>query len=111
MRQRPARLLPVARRGRDPDPETAPRGALGSGAGQDAAVRRPRPHHRLRRQHAAARLHQRNPDQPNLEQGFYPGAGEQGLTVIATRWPPRNEVFEPTPLVMTSVVPAKAGTD
>ena len=30
MRQRPARLLPVARRGRDPDPEIAAGGAVGS---------------------------------------------------------------------------------
>ncbi len=36
-------------------------------AGQDAAIRRSRPHHRLRRQHAAAGLHERDPDQPDLE--------------------------------------------
>jgi len=40
MRQRPARLLPVAGRGRDPDPETTAGGAERGGAGQDAAARR-----------------------------------------------------------------------
>jgi len=54
MRQRPARLLSLARRGRDPDPETAAGGAVGTGAGADAAARGLRPHHRLRRLHAAA---------------------------------------------------------
>ena len=49
------------------------------GAGADAAARRPRPHHRLRRQHAAAGLHQRDPDQPDLEQGFRADAGQSGL--------------------------------
>ncbi len=43
-------------------------------AGADAAVRRPRPHHRLRRQHAAAGLHERDPDQPDVEQGIHPDA-------------------------------------
>jgi NAD(P)-dependent dehydrogenase (short-subunit alcohol dehydrogenase family) len=38
MRQRFARLLPVSRRGGDPDPEIAAGGALGSRAGADAAV-------------------------------------------------------------------------
>ena len=70
MRQRPARLLPVARRGRDADPEIAPGGAEGGRAGQDAAAGRLRPHHRLRRQHAAARLHERDPDQPDHNRGF-----------------------------------------
>ncbi len=65
--QRLARLLPVARRGGDADPEAAAGGAVGRRTGQDAAIRRPRPHHRLRRQHAAAGLHQRDPDQPHLE--------------------------------------------
>jgi len=51
----------------NPDPEHAAIGALGGRAGQDAAVRRSRPHHRLRRRHAAAGLHQRDPDQPDLE--------------------------------------------
>src|SRR5258708_3349378 len=85
MRQRFARVLPVARRGGDPDPETAPGGAIGARAGQDAAVRRSRSHHRLRRQHAAAGLHQRNPDQPNLEQGFYSAAGQPGLALALSR--------------------------
>jgi NAD(P)-dependent dehydrogenase (short-subunit alcohol dehydrogenase family) len=58
-----------------------PGSAIGRRAGQDAAIRRPRPHHRLRRQHAAARLHQRNPDQPDLEQGFYSAAGQPGLAL------------------------------
>ena len=65
MRQRPARLLPVARRGRDPDPETASRRAVGRRAGENAAAGRLRPHHRLRRQHAAARVHERDTDQPD----------------------------------------------
>src|SRR5207247_4239664 len=47
MRQRPARLLPVARRGRNADPQIAPRGAVGGGAGENAAAGRLRPHHRL----------------------------------------------------------------
>ena len=42
-----------------------PGGAERGGAGEDAAAGRPRPHHRLRRQHAAARLHERDPDQPD----------------------------------------------
>src|SRR5262249_49636030 len=79
MRQRPARLLPFARRGRNSDPETAARGAIRGRAGPDAAAGGPRPHHRLCRQHAVARLHERNPDQPDLEQGVHPNACEQGL--------------------------------
>ena len=51
-----------------------PGGAERGGAGQDAAARRPRPHHRLRRQHAAAGLHERDPDQPDLEPRIYPDA-------------------------------------
>ena len=51
----------------------------GTGAGQNAATRRPRPHHRLRRQHAAARLHQRDPDQPDLEPGLYADPCQPGL--------------------------------
>src|SRR5258705_2478200 len=85
MRQRFARVLPVARRGGDPDPEAAPGGAIGGRAGQDAVVRRSRSHHRIRRQHADAGLHQRNPDQPNLEQGFYSAAGQPGLALSLSR--------------------------
>ncbi len=69
MRQRPAGVLPVSGRGRNPDPETAAGGAIGGRTGQNAAIRRPRPHHRLRRQHAATGLRQRDPDQSDLEQG------------------------------------------
>src|ERR1700693_5706497 len=79
MRQRVAGLLPVARRGRDPDPETAAEGPVGSRTGEDAAAGRLRPHHRLRRQHAAAGLHERDPDQPDLEQGLCADAGQPGL--------------------------------
>ena len=61
------------------------------GAGADAAARRSRPHHRLRRQHAAAGLHQRDPDQPDLEPGFRADAEQPGLGIVL-------------------VVPAKAGT-
>ena len=45
-----------------------------SRAGEDAAARRLRPHHRLRRQHAAAGLHERDPDQPDLESRLHPDA-------------------------------------
>ena len=50
-----------------------------SGAGQDAAAGRLRPHHRLRRQHAAAGLHERDPDQPDLESRLHSDAGQSGL--------------------------------
>ncbi len=50
-----------------------------AGAGADAAARGLRPHHRLRRQHAAARLRQRDPDQPDLEPGFCADAEQSGL--------------------------------
>ena len=53
-----------------------------AGAGADAAARGLRPHHRLRRQHAAARLHQRDPDQPDLEQGFCADAEQSGLALV-----------------------------
>lgn len=69
MRQWFARLLPVSRRGRDANSEIAVGGALREGASQNAATRRPRPHHRLRGEHAAAGLRQRDPDQSDLEQG------------------------------------------
>src|SRR5450432_892654 len=81
MRQRPAGVLPVARRGCDPDPETAAGGAERGGAGANAAIRRPRPHHRLRRQHAAAGLRQRDPDQPDLESRVRADAEQSGLAV------------------------------
>ena len=70
MRQRLEGLLPFSRRGRHSNPEIAAGGALGTRAGQDAAVGGSRPHHRLRRQHAAEGVCQRNPDQPDLEPGF-----------------------------------------
>src|SRR5450755_4649414 len=79
MRQWLARLLPVSRRGRNPDPETAAGGAVGSRAGTDAAAGRLRPHHRLRRLHAAAGLHQRDSDQPDLEPRLYPDTAQPGL--------------------------------
>ncbi|MGY4283107.1 NAD(P)-dependent dehydrogenase (short-subunit alcohol dehydrogenase family) [Bradyrhizobium sp. LM2.7] len=62
MRQRLARLLPDAGRGGDTNPQAAPGGAERGGAVQDAAIRRPRPHHRVHRQHAGAGLHQRAVD-------------------------------------------------
>ena len=49
----------------DPDPEAATGGAVGRGAGKDAAAGRLRPHHRLRRQHARAGVHERDFDQPD----------------------------------------------
>jgi len=61
----PARLLLLAGRGGDTDPEEAPGAAERSRAGQDVAAGGLRPHHRLHREPAAARLHQRDPDQPD----------------------------------------------
>ncbi len=58
-------------------------GAVRGGAGQNAAARRLRPHHRLRRQHARAGLHERDPDQPDAQSRVYPDAGEQGLVGVA----------------------------
>jgi hypothetical protein len=87
MRQWLARLLPFSRRGRNPDPETAAGGALRTGASPDAAIRRPRPHHCIRRQHAAASLCQRDPDQPNLESGICADAEQQGLAGRTSAWP------------------------
>ena len=49
---------------------------------QDAAAGRLRPHHRLRRQHAAAGLHERDPDQPDLEPRFYRRRRQQGLELV-----------------------------
>jgi hypothetical protein len=80
MRQRFAGLLPVAGRGGDADSATAPGRAFGTGTGEDAATGRSRPNHRLCRKLAAARLCQRNPDQSDLEPGFYSNAGQSGLT-------------------------------
>ena len=50
-----------------------------SRTGADAAARRLRPHHRLRRQHAAAGLRERDSDQPDLEQGVRGDAEQPGL--------------------------------
>ncbi len=38
-----------------------------------------RPHHRLRRQHAGAGLHERDSDQPDPQPRVHPDAGEPGL--------------------------------
>src|SRR3954452_19617072 len=84
MRQRAARLLPFTWRSGDADPETAPGGAERRGAGADAAVGRPRPHHRLRRQPAAARLRQRDPDQPDLESRLHPDPAQPGLAPLSS---------------------------
>jgi NAD(P)-dependent dehydrogenase (short-subunit alcohol dehydrogenase family) len=43
-------------------------------AGADAAVRGSRPHHCVCREHATAGLHERDPDQPDVEQGIHPDA-------------------------------------
>src|SRR5215472_7578933 len=96
MRQRPARLLPVARRGGNADPEAAPGGAERGGAGEDAAAGGSRPHHRLRRQHAAAGVHERDPDQPDAQPRLHPDAGEQGLSASSGNYAPRTRL--PSPL-------------
>jgi NAD(P)-dependent dehydrogenase (short-subunit alcohol dehydrogenase family) len=70
------RVLSVAGRSRHTDPETAAGGTVRTRAGQDAAGRGSRPHHRLRRQHARTGLHQRNSDQPDLEPGFCGDGGK-----------------------------------
>jgi NAD(P)-dependent dehydrogenase (short-subunit alcohol dehydrogenase family) len=75
-------------------PETAARGAERGGAGENVAAGRSRPNHCLCRQHAVARVHERNSDQPDLEQGFYPDTVEQGLA----RCRPRRAKREPGPL-------------
>src|SRR3982074_694231 len=93
MRQWFAGMLPVSRRGRDADPEIAAGGAIGRRAGQDAAVRGPRPHHCLGPQPRAAGLHKRDIDQPDLETRSRPYTGQWGRS-------DRN----------LTVVPANAGT-
>jgi NAD(P)-dependent dehydrogenase (short-subunit alcohol dehydrogenase family) len=65
MRQWASRLLPVTGRGRHPHPQIAARAAERGRAGKNAAAGRLRPHHRLCREPAAARLRQRDPDQPD----------------------------------------------
>ena len=70
-------------RGGNADPETAAGGALRTGASADAAVGRSRPHHCLCRRHAATRLRQRDPDQPDLESGLRAGPEELDLTPTA----------------------------
>src|SRR6202041_1986124 len=79
MRQWLAGVLPVARGGRAADPQIAAVGAVRTGTGQNAATRRSRPHHRLRGRHAAAGLHERDTDQPDLEPGLYSDANQSGL--------------------------------
>jgi len=61
----------------------------------EAAVRRSRPHHRFRREHAAAGLHERDPDQPDLESGLCADAGQSGVGDIDMNLIPENEVVDP----------------
>ena len=42
-----------------------------------------RPHHRLRRLHAAAGLHQRDPDQPDAQSRLYPDAEQPDYVAVA----------------------------
>ena len=53
--------------GEDADSEVAPRSPFGGRAGADASIRRSRAHHRIRCEHAAARLHERDSHQPDME--------------------------------------------